>query len=47
MQTGVIGDLLGMITDRLVTYQVTGTWDDPEFNGRLLSIGTRKRRERP
>ncbi len=47
MQTGVIGDLLGMITDRLVTYQVTGTWDDPEFNGRLLSIGTRGRQERP
>lgn len=46
MGTGAIGDILGMITDRLVTYQVTGTWEDPEFNGRLLNIGTRGRRER-
>jgi len=46
MQTGALGDILGMITDRLVTYQVTGTWDDPEFNGRLLNIGTKGRRAR-
>ena len=46
MQTGALGDILGLITARLVTYQVTGTWDDPEFNGRLLNIGTKGRRAR-
>ncbi len=45
METGVIGDILGMITDRLVTYQVTGTWEDPRFNGRLLNVGTKGRRK--
>lgn len=36
---GAIGELLGKITDKLVTYQVTGTFADPKFNTRALGIG--------
>ena len=43
MQLGVIGDVFGFLTDRLVTYQVTGTWEDPVFNGRPLGLGTAHR----
>lgn len=42
-----VGDVLGFITDRLVTYQVTGTWNDPHFSARLLGLGTRHRSTRP
>jgi hypothetical protein len=44
MQMGVIGDVFGFLTDRLVTYQVTGTWNDPVFNGRPLGLGTGHRK---
>ena len=34
------GDLFGAATDRFVTYQVTGTFAEPEFHVRPLGIGT-------
>lgn len=43
MNLGGIGDVFGFITDRLVTYQVTGDWDEPRFSGRVLGLGTQHR----
>ncbi len=43
MNLGGLGHALGFVTDRLVTYQVTGTWSHPRFDGRLLGVGTRHR----
>ena len=43
MRMGSFGHALGFVTDRLVTYQVTGTWSEPRFDGRLLGLGTRRR----
>jgi len=36
--TGLIGEALGMITDRIVTYQVTGTLDEPKLRVRPLGL---------
>ena len=36
---GSIGDVLELMTDRVVKYQVTGTWARPEFNIRPLGLG--------
>tara|TARA_B100001059_G_scaffold193184_1_gene196830 strand:+ start:2168 stop:3721 length:1554 start_codon:yes stop_codon:yes gene_type:complete len=47
MNLGGIGDVFGFLTDRLVTYQVTGTWEDPRFAGRVLGLGTRSRSTGP
>jgi len=43
LNLGGVGDVLGLLTDRLVTYQVNGTWDDPRFAGRILGLGTEHR----
>ena len=43
MNLGGVGDVLGFLTDRIVTYQVHGTWDDPRFSGRILGLGTEHR----
>ena len=43
MNLGAVGDIFGFITDRLVTYQVTGDWNEPRFSGRVLGLGTRPR----
>lgn len=36
---GVLGDIMALVTDRIVTYQVTGTWAKPTFDVRPLGIG--------
>tara|TARA_Y100000589_G_scaffold27325_1_gene22805 strand:- start:12781 stop:14379 length:1599 start_codon:yes stop_codon:yes gene_type:complete len=43
MNLGAVGDIFGFITDRLVTYQVTGDWSTPRFSGRVLGLGTEHR----
>ncbi len=43
MNLGAVGDIFGFITDRLVTYQVTGDWNEPRFSGRVLGLGTTPR----
>jgi hypothetical protein len=35
---GKIGDVFGKITDRLVTYRVTGTIDEPKYNVQPLGV---------
>ncbi len=39
---GAVGNLFGKITDKLVTYQVTGTASQPKFNARPLGLGVTK-----
>lgn len=39
---GAIGEVLGRITDRLVTYQVTGTVGEPKFSTKALGLGVEK-----
>ena len=35
----LVGDVLGLLTDRIVTYHVTGTWSKPKFDVRPLGLG--------
>jgi len=40
---GVIGDTVGIIGDRLVAYEVTGTIEAPKVNVKALGVGGAKR----
>jgi len=43
---GVIGDTMGIIGDRLVAYEVTGTVEAPQINVKALGMGGAKREKK-
>jgi hypothetical protein len=42
---GVIGDTVGIVTNQLVAYEVTGTVEDPKINVTALGVGGAKKEE--
>ncbi len=44
---GPIGDLFGELTDALLPYRVSGTWDDPKVRAAPLGFGLHGSRDEP